>query len=75
MKIFKDMGDELDVEVKTILQEGNVAPIIVDAADDEKANLIIKGASECRIIADWIVTLVLERSNVLVVIMPYGFSK
>jgi nucleotide-binding universal stress UspA family protein len=75
MKIFKDLGDELGVDVKTILKEGNVVPIIVDTADDEEANLIIMGASEGRIIADWIVTQVLEKSNVPVVIIPYGFSK
>ncbi|MCK5559105.1 MAG: universal stress protein [Thermoplasmata archaeon] len=75
MKIFKDLGDELGVDVNTILKEGNVVPIIVDTADDEEANLIIMGASEGRIIADWIVTQVLEKSNVPVVIIPYGFSK
>lgn len=75
LKIFEDLGSELGVKVKTTLKEGNVVPIIVDTADDEKANLIIMGASEGRIIADWIVTQVLEKSNVPVVIIPYGFSR
>jgi nucleotide-binding universal stress UspA family protein len=75
LKIFDDIGAELGVNVKTILKEGNVVPVIVDSADDEKANLIIMGASEGRIVADWIVSQVLEKSNVPVVIIPYGYSK
>ncbi len=75
LKIFEDLGNEFGVKVKTILKEGNVVPIIVDCADDEKANLIIMGASEGRIIADWIVSQVLEKSNVPVVIIPYRFQK
>jgi nucleotide-binding universal stress UspA family protein len=74
MKIFEDLGTEFSVKVKTIMKEGNVVPSIVDTAEDEKANLIIMGASEGRIVADWIVTQVLEKSNVPVVIVPYGYS-
>lgn len=74
MNIFEDLGAEFGVNVKTIMKEGNVVPSIVDTAEDEKANLIIMGASEGRIVADWIVTQVLEKSNVPVVIVPYGYS-
>ena len=73
MKIFEDLGTEFGVNVKTLMKEGNVVPIIVDTAEDEKANLIIMGASEGRIVADWIVTQVLDKSNVPVVIVPYGY--
>jgi nucleotide-binding universal stress UspA family protein len=75
LKIFEDLGAELGVNVKTILKEGNVVPTIVDTADDEKANLIVMGASRGRIVAEWIVTDVLEKSNVPIVIIPYGFNK
>ena len=74
MKIFEDLGAEFGVNVKTMMKEGNVVPSIVDTAEDEKVNLIIMGASEGRIVADWIVTQVLEKSNVPVVIVPYGYS-
>ena len=75
LTIFEELGAELGVKVKTILKEGNVVPIIVDTADDEKANLIVMGASKGRIVAEWIVTDVLEKSNVPIVIIPYGFNK
>lgn len=75
LKIFKDLGDELGVKVNTILKEGNVVPTIVDCAIDEKANIIIMGATKGRIVADWIVAQVLEKSNTPLVIIPYGFNK
>ena len=64
LKIFKDLGLEHGIKVKTILKEGNVVPTIVDCADDEAANLIIMGASKGRIIAEWIVSQVLEKQRV-----------
>ena len=75
LKIFKVLGEEMGVNVKTILKEGNVVPIIVDCAEDENVNLIIMGASKGRIVAEWIVTDVLEKSNVPIVIIPYGFNR
>jgi nucleotide-binding universal stress UspA family protein len=75
LKIFQDLGDEMGVDVKTILKEGNVVPTIVDSADDESANLIIMGASKGRIVAEWIVADVLEKSNVPIVIIPYGYNR
>jgi len=75
LKIFEDLGKEFGVKVNTILKEGNVVPSIVESADSEKVNLIIMGASEGRIIADWIVSQVLEKSNIPIVIIPYGFQK
>ena len=75
LKIFKVLGEELGVSVKTILKEGNVVPSIVDSAEDENANLIIMGATKGRIVAEWIVTQVLEKSSAPVVIIPYDFNK
>jgi nucleotide-binding universal stress UspA family protein len=75
LKIFTDLGEELGVSVKTILKEGNVVPIIVESAENEEAKLIIMGATQGRIVADWIVTQVLEKSNTPIVIIPYGFNK
>ena len=75
LTIFEELAAEMGVKVKTILKEGNVVPTIVDTAEDEAANLIIMGASEGRIVADWIVTDVLEKCSVPVVIIPYGFSQ
>ncbi len=74
-EIFKKLGAEMGLNVKTILKEGNVVPIIVDCAEDEDVNLIIMGASRGRIVAEWIVTDVLQKSNIPIVIIPYGYNK
>ena len=75
LNIFEYLGSEMGLNVKTILKEGNVVPIIVDTAEDENANLIIMGASKGRIVAEWIVTDVMEKCSVPVVIIPYQYNK
>lgn len=75
LEIFEKTGNILGVDVRTYLKEGNIVPTIVEFAEDEGANLIIMGASKGRIVAEWIVTDVLEKSVVPVVIIPYGFKK
>jgi len=73
LKEFKEWGRKKDVIVTTRVIEGNVVPLIVDTALDEQANLIIMGASKGRIVAEWVVTQVMEKCSVPVVIIPYQY--
>ena len=73
LDIYKKVGKELGVKVLTHIMEGNVVPTIVDFAEGEGVNLIAMGASRGNIIAEWVVTDVLEKTNIPVVILPYGF--
>jgi nucleotide-binding universal stress UspA family protein len=75
LKIFATTCERLAVPFKTLLKEGDVVRTITEVADDEKVDLIVMGASEGRIVAQWIVADVLERTKVPVVIIPYGFTK
>lgn len=75
LKIFEDTGKKHDVQVTTHLKEGNVVKTISEFAESQKVDLIVMGASEGRIVAQWIVTDVIERSKIPVVIIPYGFSQ
>lgn len=70
---FKEMGTEQNINVTTDIIEGNVVPTIVDYALDQNVNLIIMGASKGRIVADWVCTQVLQKSNIPVVIIPYQY--
>jgi len=74
LEIYKKVGAELGVKVDTNIREGNVVPTIVDFAESEGVNLIAMGASRGNIIAEWVVTDVLEKTQIPVVIIPYGFS-
>jgi len=75
LNIFKEEAENWDVKVTTHLIEGNVVPTIVDFAEEENVNLIIMGASRGRIIADWIVTDILDKTKIPVVIIPIKFRK
>lgn len=68
---FLEGGNRMKVPITAEIIEGNVVPTIVDYALDEKVNLIIMGASPGRLVADWVVSQVLERSQIPVVIIPY----
>jgi nucleotide-binding universal stress UspA family protein len=70
LDVFKEAGEKKGVTVETHLKEGNVVPTIVDFAENEKAGLILMGASEGRIVAEWILTDVIDKTNIPVVIIP-----
>ena len=73
LNIFNEEGEKAGVKVTTHMIEGNVVPTIVEFAENEKVNLIIMGASRGRIVADWIVTDILEKTKIPVVIIPFKF--
>jgi len=70
---FLEIGEDQNIHVTTDIKEGNVVPTIVDYALDQEVNLIIMGASKGRIVADWVCTQVLQKSNIPVVIIPYQY--
>ena len=70
---FIEWGSKKDVTVVTKVIEGNIVPLIVDTAIDEQASLIIMGASKGRIVAEWVVTQVMDKCTVPVVIIPYQY--
>ena len=70
LNFFAELGEKKNVKVTTYLKEGNVVPTIVDFAESEDAKLIVMGASEGRIVAEWIVTDIIDKTNIPVVIIP-----
>ena len=71
LEIFSEAGNQMGVPVRTHLVEGNVVPTIVDMAEDMHSNLIVMGGSAGTLVAEWIVTDVMNKSPVPVVIIPY----
>jgi nucleotide-binding universal stress UspA family protein len=71
LSIFKSAGNETGVPVRTHMVEGNVVPTIVDMAEDLGSNLIVMGGSSGNLVAEWIVTDVMNKTSVPVVIIPY----
>ena len=75
LEIFRYTGERFGVKVNTHLKEGTVVPTITEFANDERIDLIVMGASEDgKIVAEWIVSDLKEKTKVPVVIVPYGLS-
>ena len=72
LNIFDQAGQKAGVKVETYIREGNVVPSIVEFAEELDVSLIIMGASHGRIVAEWIVSQILAKTNIPIVIIPYG---
>ena len=73
-KIFENQCNKENIKLKTIIESGKVIPTISKVADSEDVDLIVMGASEGRVVAEWLATDVMERSKVPIVIIPMGFE-
>lgn len=74
LDIFSKAAERRGVRVTGIIQEGELVKTIKDYAESENIDLIVMGAGEDRIVAEWIISDLKEQSNVPVVVIPYGFS-
>lgn len=74
LRMFSDMGDKLGVKVSGILRHGNVVSQIVDYANQNSIDLIVMGASQGKVVSQWISADVMERANPPVVVIPIGLE-
>lgn len=74
LDIFVEVGKRFGIKVNTYIKEGNVVPTIVEFIEDLKPDIVVMGASEGRVVADWIVTQVMEHTQVPIIVIPYGVS-
>ena len=75
LDIIVQAGQEAHVNVARVLEKGDIVPTIVKSAEKEGADLIIMGASEGKVIAEWVSAGVMEKTNVPVVVIPHEFKK
>jgi len=73
-KIFENQCKKDKIKLKTVIKDGEVVPTISKVAEEEKADLIVMGASEGRVVEKWLAADILERTKVPVVIIPMGFD-
>ena len=71
LRIFSDLGDKLGVKVSGFLGHGNVVSQIVDYANQNNIDLIVMGASQGKVVSEWISADVMERANPPVVVIPH----
>jgi nucleotide-binding universal stress UspA family protein len=73
-KIFENQCNKDNIKLTTVTDTGEVVPTISKVADEQDADLIVMGASEGKIVGQWLAADVMERSKVPIVIIPMGFE-
>jgi nucleotide-binding universal stress UspA family protein len=72
--LFKTEGRKAEVSVTTFLEEGKLVPTLLKFASKHKIDMIIMGSSKDQIVAEWIVSDVKNKTDVPVVIVPFGLE-
>lgn len=74
LNIFDEAGREANVNVSKILKKGGIVSNIIESAEAETINLIIMGASQGKVVAEWISADVMEKGKIPVVVIPHEFK-
>ena len=74
LTIFSEAGRRANVNVARVLKEGDIVPIIIESAQKEAVDLIIMGASEGKIVAEWVSASVMGKTEIPVVVIPHKFK-
>lgn len=74
LRIFEGAGKRWNVPVTVELMVGHIVDNITDVVEKQNIDLIVMGGSQDRLVADWLVTQVLQKTRVPVVIIPFGLD-
>lgn len=70
LRLFVEDGRREKVPVKIILRQGDIAPAIIEIAQEKSVDLIILGVSHGEIVAEWMNAGAKERTDIPVLIIP-----
>jgi len=70
LNLFIENGKEEKVPVNGILRRGDIAPVIIEVAEEKSVDLIILGASHGEIVAEWMNVKAMEKTDIPVLIIP-----
>ena len=71
LNLFAEIGDEMGVRVYKMLKNADIVSTIIETAKELSADLIIMGASQGKVVSDWLSADVLRRSDIPVVVIPH----
>ena len=74
LSLFIEYGDAENVPVNGILRRGDIAPVIIEVAEDKSADLIILGISHGEIVAEWMNAKAMEKTDTPVLLIPKWVS-
>jgi len=70
LSLFIENGKEEKVPVNGIVRRGDIAPVIIDVAEEKSVDLIILGVSHGEIVAEWMNAKAMEKTDIPVLIIP-----
>jgi len=70
LSLFIENGKEEKVPVIGILRRGDIAPVIIEVAEEKSVDLIILGVSRGEIVAEWLNAKAMEKTDIPVLIIP-----
>ena len=70
LSLFIENGKAEKVPVNRILRRGHIAPVIIEVAEDQSADLIILGISHGEIVAEWMNAKAMEKTDIPVLLIP-----
>ncbi len=71
LEFFQNAGQQSGVKVECHFREGAVIHQIVDFAEQQRVDLIVMGASQGRVVDQWISSDVRDGTAIPVLIIPY----
>ena len=74
LSLFVENGKEEKVPVNIILRRGEIAPVIIEVAEEKSVDLIILGVSHGEIVAEWMNAKAMEKTNIPVLLIPKWVS-
>ena len=70
LRLFVENGKRKKVPVNIILRRGDIAPVIIEIAQEKSVDLIILGVSHGEIVAEWMNAKAMEKTDIPVLLIP-----
>ena len=70
LRLFVENRKMEKVPINIILRRGDIASVIIEAAQEESVDLIILGVSRGEIVAEWMNSGAMERTDIPVLLIP-----
>jgi nucleotide-binding universal stress UspA family protein len=70
LRLFVENSKEEKVPVNGILRRGDIASVVIETAHEKSVDLIILGVSRGEIVAEWLNTGAMDRTDIPVLLIP-----
>lgn len=71
LNLFSRAGQKAQIKVKKILIKADIVSGIIKSAEKESADLIIMGASQDKVVDEWVSAEVMKKTKIPVVVIPH----